>query len=83
VGSNCLLQLPSSMKQTKIDAKTIMNVILIKSIENTYVASILKEKNLEMKVNSLLLFVILRVSFLLTFGTINLKNVHPTYQMYF
>lgn len=46
VGSNCLLQLPSSSKGANVESSTIMDVILIKSIENTYIAPILKEMNL-------------------------------------
>lgn len=55
VGCNCLLQLPSSSKVTNIESSTIMNVILIKSIENTYIAPILKELNLNIEVKDLLL----------------------------
>lgn len=57
VGSNCLLQLPSSTKQTKVDTNTIVDVILIKSIENTYIAPVLQNYDCTVKVNSLLLFV--------------------------
>ncbi|XP_025190932.1 gephyrin [Melanaphis sacchari] len=46
VGSNCLLHLPSSSKEANIKSSTIMDVTLIKSIENTYIAPILKEMNL-------------------------------------
>ncbi|XP_060857084.1 gephyrin [Metopolophium dirhodum] len=46
IDSNCLLQLPSSSKQANVESSTIMDVILIKSIENTYIAPILKEMNL-------------------------------------
>lgn len=55
VGSNCLLQLPSSTKQTKIKARTIIDVIVTKSIENTYIAPIIKEPNLDMASTLLLL----------------------------
>lgn len=34
IGANCLLTLPSSKKQTSIDAGTIMDIILIRSIQN-------------------------------------------------
>lgn len=43
-----------------------MDVILIKSIENIYVAPILKKKNLKMKVNN---FFIIR----------NINNIFSTY----
>lgn len=56
VGSNCLLQLPSSTKQTKVEAGTIVDVIVTKSIRNTYIAPILKEQNLEMVSTLLLLY---------------------------
>lgn len=57
VGSNCLLQLPSSTKQTKVEARTIIDVIVTKSIENTYIAPIIIEQNLDM-VSTLLLLLL-------------------------
>lgn len=54
IGSNCLLQLPSSSKITNVESSAIMDVILIKSIENTYIAPILKEMNLCIEVENLL-----------------------------
>lgn len=52
VGSNCLIQLPSSTKEKCIEVNRIMDVILIKSIENMYIAPILKEENWKVMVNN-------------------------------
>ncbi|XP_060843810.1 gephyrin isoform X1 [Rhopalosiphum padi] len=46
VGSNCLLHLPSLSNEANIKSNTIMDVTLIKSIKNTYIAPILKQMNL-------------------------------------
>ncbi|XP_026817764.1 gephyrin [Rhopalosiphum maidis] len=46
VGSNCLLHLPSLSNEANIKSNTIMDVTLIKSIKNAYIAPILKEMNL-------------------------------------
>jgi len=54
VGSNCLLHLPSSLEEANIESSTIMDVTLIKSIENTYVAPILNETNLSIEVKNLM-----------------------------
>jgi len=58
IDSNCLLQLPSSSKQANVESSTIMDVILIKSIENTYIAPILKEMNLCIEVENLLFWLL-------------------------
>lgn len=50
VGSNCLLHLPSSSEEANIESSTIMDVTLIKSIENTYIAPILNETNLSIEI---------------------------------
>jgi hypothetical protein len=47
LGANCLLTLPSSKKQTSIKAGTIMDIILIKSIENTDVSALLFSRDLQ------------------------------------
>jgi len=54
VGSNCLLHLPSSSEEANIESSTIMDVTLIKSIENTYIAPILNETNLSIEVKNLI-----------------------------
>lgn len=54
MGSNCLLHLPSSSEKANIESSTIMDVTLIKSIENTYIAPILNETNLSIEVKNLI-----------------------------
>lgn len=55
--SNCLLHLPSSSEEANIESSTIVDVTLIKSIENTYIAPILNETNLSIEVKNLISFV--------------------------
>lgn len=50
--------MPSSIKKVNVESSTIMDVILIKSIENTYIAPILKEMNLCIEVNNSLLWLL-------------------------
>lgn len=47
VGANCLLTMPSSKEQTSVEAGTIMDIILMKSIENTDVAPLLFSRDLQ------------------------------------
>lgn len=54
VGSNCLLKLPSSSNQADVKKNTIVEVIVIKTIDNNYVAPFLNRPDGWILVNSVL-----------------------------